>query len=499
MKTIYKTIAIITTGILLLITAGCEDFLNRYPDNALTEAQILSDVENANTALIAVYDLLSEGYMFGRNTLLRGSLKGGDFFHFTENPNVRFDIEYKYSEISSRAGYAGYLWNYCYKTNASCNQILVRLPEMEGTAKQLDDLEAQALAAKAIAYLELVRSFCYPLWMAQEDDLYGMGVPLIKSSQDNSYAIENPPGRDPLIDCYDYIEELLLEAIEKIDITRTGKHLFTEQSLWAVLARYYLYTEEWELARDAALEAESLGGSMLSSDAFLAGMTTRFNSESIFEIYFDANDDLGTGCLAYYAFKTVNEEGVIDQNSIGYGDYGASNTFINLFSTEDIRNQLFKRDKTGSNRAYHKYMGIESPLIHDVAYIRLPEVLLIAAEAYAEVNDFGNALTYLNKVYGARTNVTLDLTGEELKNEIFTERRRELALEGHELFDYLRKGRSFTRDGSHPAPLSIDPVNGRDNEKFHRVVYPIPQPEMDANPNIRDQQNPGYAAYQGSN
>jgi hypothetical protein len=354
------------------------------------------------------------------------------------------------------------------------------------------------LAAKAICYLELTRSFCYPLWLAEEDAMYGLGLPLIKTAGDNSDAIEDPPRRASLRETYDYIEALLLDALDNIDKTRTEKQYITEQTLHAILARFYLYTEEWELARDEALEAESLGGSMIGSADFMASLTTRFNEESIFEIHFDVNDNLGTSCIAYYAYKSVNAQGKIDANSIGYGDYGASNAFINLFTPEDIRNQLFKEDKTGSNRAYHKYMGIESELIHDVPYIRLPEVLLIAAETYAELNDFDNALTYLNKVYFARTGTNLSLSGQELKNEIFRERRRELALEGHELFDYLRTKRSFNRDGSHPTPLKMDPVNGRDEPRFHRVVYPIPQPEMDANPNIRDQQNPGYAPYQGS-
>lgn len=499
MKLVSRTIVILTLGFILLAFSACEDFLNRYPDNALTEGQIYTDVKNAETAVIALYDLLSESYLFGRNAPLRGSLKGADFFHFTENPNLRFDIEYKYTEISSAAGYAGYLWNYAYKTIASCNLILYNLKDIEGEEEKILDLEAQTLATKAVCYLELVRSFCYPLWLAEEDDRYGMGVPLIKNVDDNSGAIENPPGRATLLESYDYIEELLLEALEKTDPGRTGKQFFTEQSLWAILARLYLYKEAWPEARDAALMAESMGGSMIGTADFIAGMTTRFNEESIFEIYYDANDNLGTSCIAYYAFKSVNEQGLIDENSIGYGDYGASNAFISLFTPDDVRNQLFMQDKKGSNRAYHKYLGIESHLIHDVPYIRLPEVLLIAAEALTELGDEGNAMNYLNKVYEARTDLTLSsLSGEELKNEIFTERRRELALEGHELFDYLRTGRSFSRDGSHPVALTIDPVNGRDKEWFHRVVYPIPQPEMDANPNIREQQNPGYAPYQGS-
>jgi hypothetical protein len=507
-KQTHKAVLYLTLGSLLAFS-GCEEFMDRYPTDALSSEQIFSDLESAQTTIIAAYDLLSDSYLLGRSTMLRGSLKGADFFHFTENPNLRFDREYKYAEIATDAGYAGYIWNYAYKTIASCNRIESILPGVPGDTLLRNDMLAQSKIIKAICYSELLRAFCYPKWMADDDPLYGMGVPLLRNNDDNALAVEQPPRRSSLEDCYAYVDELLEDATDLIDGTRTGKYFLTEQALWALRARNYLYTERWELAADAAQNAVALGGQMIEKDAFIENMTQRFNDESIFEIYFDVNDNLGTNCIAYYAFKSVNAAGRIDGNSIGYGDYGASNAFINLFDSMDIRKSLFREDKKSSPssmpgeegysaRAYHKYIGIESELIHDVAYIRLPEVLLIAAEAFSEIpgND-GQALVYLNEVYSARTGVELDgLSGQPLKDAIFTERRRELALEGFEIFDYLRKGRAFSRDASHPYPLSIDPVNGRDAELFHRVVYPIPQPEMDANPNIRDQQNPGYAPYQ---
>jgi len=501
-----------TIGILILLLSilyGCEDFLERYPDNALTAEQLYSNAEYAQTTIIALYDLLSEGYLLGRNVPLRGSMKGADFFHFIENPDRRFDREYRYEEISSNAGYAGFLWNYCYKTIYNCNSIIRVIPGLPGKEEVKNDMRAQAMAVKAIAYLELLRAFSYPPRIADSNEKYSMGVPLLKSENDHSNAIASPPRRASLDDCYDYVIELLINSIALIDKSRSDKQFLTEQALWGILANAYLYVEEWQLAQDAALEAESLGGNMIDKSEFISSMTQRYNPEAVFEIHFDVNDNLGTSCIAYFSVKSVNPEGRIDANSIGYGDYGASNAFIGLFVPEDIRNELLKEDKTSSSssqpgqegyssRAYHKYMGIETKLIHQVPYIRLPEILLVAAEAYSETGSDTDALNYLNKVYSARTGITLSgLTGDDLKAEIFNERRRELALEGHELYDYLRKGRSFTRDPSHPYPLKIDPVNGLNDALFHRVVYPIPQTEMDANPNIRDQQNPGYAAYQG--
>ena len=42
---------------------------------------------------------------------------------------------------------------------------------------------------------------------------------------------------------------------------------------------------------------------------------------------------------------------------------------------------------------------------------------------------------------------------------------------------------------------TVYPVASRNDKDFHKVVAPIPITEMDANPNMRDQQNYGYEAY----
>ncbi|MEO5561804.1 MAG: RagB/SusD family nutrient uptake outer membrane protein, partial [Chitinophagaceae bacterium] len=69
------------------------------------------------------------------------------------------------------------------------------------------------------------------------------------------------------------------------------------------------------------------------------------------------------------------------------------------------------------------------------------------------------------------------------------ERRKELAFEGHRYWDLARYNLNVTRvnlSGNYAGvPLTISTTN------FRRIL-PIPQIELDANPNIRNQQNTGY-------
>jgi hypothetical protein len=71
------------------------------------------------------------------------------------------------------------------------------------------------------------------------------------------------------------------------------------------------------------------------------------------------------------------------------------------------------------------------------------------------------------------------LTGQDLVDAIWKERRIELAFEGHRLWDLLRTGRNVTK--------GTTTINYDD----YKLIAPIPQAEIDANPKLKPQ-NPGY-------
>jgi hypothetical protein len=74
-----------------------------------------------------------------------------------------------------------------------------------------------------------------------------------------------------------------------------------------------------------------------------------------------------------------------------------------------------------------------------------------------------------------------------LINDIIAERRKELAFEGDRFFDLQRINATINKvRRENPTQLIVvTPAN------FMRI-FPIPQVEIDVNPNIRSQQNPGY-------
>jgi starch-binding outer membrane protein, SusD/RagB family len=95
-------------------------------------------------------------------------------------------------------------------------------------------------------------------------------------------------------------------------------------------------------------------------------------------------------------------------------------------------------------------------------------------------------LTYVNYITSRRNATPIASTGAQLFEDIITERRKELAFEGDRYLDLQRLKRDVVRSVNYPAAARNIPYSN-----FRRVL-PIPQAELDANENIRSQQNPQY-------
>jgi hypothetical protein len=121
----------------------------------------------------------------------------------------------------------------------------------------------------------------------------------------------------------------------------------------------------------------------------------------------------------------------------------------------------------------------------NVPVIRLSEVYLNRAEAYARMGQEADAQADLNMIRqrGLATAPDVTATGQALLDEIAIERRIELGFEGHRIHDLMRHKMDIDR-----VDVTGDVAHMGYPCQF--CVLPIPQPETDTNPNIA--QNPGY-------
>jgi hypothetical protein len=132
-----------------------------------------------------------------------------------------------------------------------------------------------------------------------------------------------------------------------------------------------------------------------------------------------------------------------------------------------------------------KYIGKEGRTdgIVDFKAFRTGEMYLIRAEAYSLTGDDILALADLNTLRTTRNAAAGGESGAALLGAIFTERRKELFMEGHRFFDLKRTTRTINRTTNCQNFCTLAP-NAREWN------MPIPQSEMDANTSMV--QNPGY-------
>ncbi len=246
------------------------------------------------------------------------------------------------------------------------------------------------------------------------------------------------------------------------------------------------------------------------------------NTEIIFKLERtrgDVFDLAGNGVSNMASQSRAGAKFSFTNETINGGPYfEIGRSLFNLFDNDDIRFDVNVGPESIISPDYqnaedfenedillvYKYPGSETqPLMNDLKVFRSSEMLLILAEAAAENGDINGAANstaaYIKQLRDAR--FTLEQTLPTYTNateafaDILNERRVELAFEGHRFHDLKRLGtradQGVLRD---PLDCNVIGVNGACSlpATDHRFTLPIPQAELIANPNLREQQNPGY-------
>lgn len=144
-------------------------------------------------------------------------------------------------------------------------------------------------------------------------------------------------------------------------------------------------------------------------------------------------------------------------------------------------------DKYWPSNKYPYCYKLRSQEAGNIVIFRLPEAILLLAEAENELGNIGEAKNLVNKI---RKRVDLADTPANTKDAmrlaIENENRFEFAFEGKRWMDLKRRGRFIQVMRS--ASDHQNAYASRLNE--NKLVWPIPQSELDLNVNLV--QNPGY-------
>jgi len=469
-----RTNIILSVVIMASLLGACnKKFLDLAPPSSIPTGQAIVDENSMLTAMNGVYSGLRAVDFFGRTLPIDGDLMADNIYIDPIQNSNRYltDMTYTYTETY---GTIQSTWAEAYNTILRTNNIInANIPGND----VVNQLKGEALTIRALTYFELVNFFAKPY----QTGASSLGVPIVLK-----YDAFAKPARNTVAEVYAQIEKDLTDAYGLLNDNTKNSSYVTKYAAGALLARFYQFKGDWVKAGNAALDVVSAGGYLLADSASLVTywsnpfpVTNKL--ETIFEVEFDNIGNNGTDNLsAFY-------------DQAGYGDALCTDDLYGNYSLTDVRRALIIQ----TNRAgrgvlvVNKYPNTSNANGKDATKIlRYAEVLLILAEAYVQNGDDISAQNALNELAKKRDPQFSGYTstGINLLNDIYSERRKELAFEGHRYWDYVRNNLDVFRDNSTGNYASFVPLTL--SATSTRRIWPIPRAELDANKNMV--QNDGY-------
>ncbi len=471
MKNYIKFKIWLAVSVLGFFTFGCADQLEIEPRQSIGENIALTDYQGVQNALIGAWDGLQDAEFLGANIIMhpelmtRNMIWGGSYVNFTEIANKQI--------IPNNASTQPF-WMMGFQAIDRANKIIdvvdagtVNDPLFETHKNRL---KGNALVIRAIAHFELVKAYSHP-WGYTADNSH-LGVPVIISGTYTPANAENV-SRETVANVYARVIEDLTAAVTLLPESY-AKPFPTKNVAKALLARVYLEKRDWTNAAKFAGEVIEEEAFSLNADPS-AFYSTPYTDESIMEVAHTSSDNPRNtrDDLANYWSPYEREDITIPLSA------------INKFEDTDKRKDIFFSIVDGETTSWFtsKYMAQED----NVPYYRYAELLLIRAEALAMLNpsDVPQEAVDILEDIRERANAThvVPASADELLQAIRLEREKELMHEGKYFFDQLRwrTAEIGFAISSNTATLNWDNA---------RMIFPVPQREMDVNPNL--EQNPGY-------
>lgn len=498
-----KIISFITILAIAASLSSCKDFLNLQPGDGIPVSESINNVSDAQNALNGVYRMMASSAYYGRDMLLYGDLKGGDLCILTLS--VAGDGLYYFSHTPSSTNYQSF-WNQCYAIILQTNNILGTIEsgkvQVTSTKEQttLNDLKGQALAVRALCHFDLARLYGYPYL---KNNGASLGAPVVTKTLEAYDKLT----RNTVAECYARALSDLNAAIPLMGVAKTTG-ILNKYGAQALLAQVSMFKGDYETAyTQCKAIIDSKVYTAYTAANWVNSWKAQGGTESIFELLIvpDESDLKDSAPTSYYGIRDSKVNGT---NRKDLGSVLVSDIFLDMFKNypNDVRWGIFREDELaqqgtvpGRKGSLAKYEGDGKARVSatNIKITRLTEVLLYGAEAAIEkaTPDVTNALAWLNLVRKRDASLAEFTSTDKaaILAEIHRQRRIDLMGEGKLYFDILRKGGTVTfKDGGVFPDIPAGTRESTVNWNFYRSVLPIGQNELNANPALRDQQNPGY-------
>lgn len=492
-------------AILAASLSSCvNDWLDVAPSDGTDADAALTSSSDLDAARTGMYKALKGNSSFvdyyGQQFFVYGDVHAGDDYQYnniggSNRASFYYDMNY---QTASEFNTSTVSWQSPYVVIGRANRIIAaaeggKLSDAVEAKAKIEQYAAEAKVLRALAHFDLVRIYGKPY---TEDQGASLGVPLVTGVLESNAK----PARSTVAEVYTQVVKDLTEAISSNALaTETEPGYVSVWGAKAILSRVYLNMGDYANALSVAEDIIKISGAALwTRDQYFKAWdaSTPNESEFLFRLNVagstDNNDLNGIGNL---------------QQCDGYKEMVATKKFVDMLTSDpkDVRNNMFlpatETEEVkiyGTNKVFlNKLRGQGGNLrnVTIVPIIRLSEVYLTAAECAFRNNDKTKAVEYLNDLVKNRTTTEASLATVDniTLDRILIERRKELIGEGQRYFDALRNNETITRYTSE-ADKGWHKTLSKEAQSFNRdyfkAIAAIPQAEINANPNIK--QNTGY-------
>ncbi len=510
-----KKIALIAFSGLFLASCSDEAILDLSPINNISvnagfssPSLIESSVNGMyNAAAIGQYNTTTpnggRGYVWGAAFVQQNDNRGEDVV----NTATFYQLTYTATYDPTTANNV-YYWVDGYRLINRCNLVIEGVTNAVNagiiSAAVGDNYIGQAKFLRAITHFELLIHFARPYQFTP--GATHLGVPYREVGVDTQAEIDSEllKPRNTVAECYQKVLNDLNDA-ESL-ITSSNLNYASKNAAIAFKTRVYLHMRDWN---SVITEGNKLTGAYTLTPTPDGPFANSYsNTESIFSIKHSAAINPGVNAALASQYKRrllVAISPIIWRDPSWLADDKRREEGVMIFTSSGRKFTYKYKDETNYTDA--------APVI------RYAEVLLNMAEAHARKTspDLTTSLNLLNQVRNrALANVatqaytsTSFANASALVGAILKERRIEFLMEGRRWADIHRlqgddlhpidgipakvangnpPAADYTLGTPYTGPLGVAAVPGSD----FKFLWPIPQIEINVNPTLAAQQNPGW-------
>ncbi|WP_242916809.1 RagB/SusD family nutrient uptake outer membrane protein [Pontibacter liquoris] len=434
--------------------SACDKKLDISPSDSIEQSKALLTSQDVKITLIGAYNRMGVADLYGGRIYLEPDLLAGQTAITWTGTYTGLTQIYSQT-IPTNNGFISNIWISGYQAINLLNNVLASIDKVDEADR--DRVEGEAKFLRGLAYFDLVR--LYGNDWNNGDPNANLGVPLVLTPtlqiDENSYV-----SRATVAEVYNQVLADLNDAKAKLPDTKS--FYANTYAASAILSRVYLQKGDYV---NAAAEATTVIGS--GSYALVPNYADLFPNPGAVHVENTSEDIFALQVTPQQGSNSLNEF-YASSDFGGRGDIEIKPGFIAQYEAKDERANTFY-DDGGSTRT-SKFDN----LYGNVKVIRLAELYLTRAEANLRLGTTTGD-TPLNDINKIRTRAGLASVTSVTVEDVLKQRELELAFEGgFFLFDAKRTGRNI---GSAPSTAP-------------NFVFPIPQREIYANPNMT--QNPGY-------